>query len=336
VIGVVFSFVSFSSSFFFFLFFLFLFPSPLLPPYGSSSSLFAAGAAAGVFVTIGARRITIMARAAAGARSKTRVRKTDPEPRKTTPGRAQAPAKRAAPARPPGSKAGRKIQAYDPLAPARVEAILERLDELYPKATCALTHRSAWELLVATILSAQSTDVRVNLVTPALFKKYPSVRHFAASEPGELEPDVRSTGFFRNKSKAVVGAARKIVAEFGGEVPSTMDELLTLPGVARKTANVVLGTWFGKGVGVVVDTHVRRISRRLELTRHSDPGNIEKDLLRILPPEKRILFSHQVIWHGRRLCLARRPKCAACRLEDICHAGDKTWSTVPVHPGAQA
>lgn len=224
---------------------------------------------------------------------------------------------------------------YDPTAPERIREILKRLDELYPEVTCALTHRSAWELLVATILSAQSTDVRVNMVTPELFKKYPTVQDFAGLEPQELEPDVRSTGFFRNKSKSVVGAARRIVNEFGGQVPENMEDLLTLPGVARKTANVILGTWFGKAHGVVVDTHVHRISRRLELTKNDDPKKIEEDLIRIIPREKWILFSHQIIWHGRKLCFARSPKCSECPLENICHAEDKTWSTVERHTGAK-
>ena len=225
---------------------------------------------------------------------------------------------------------------YNPVAPQRIAEILRRLDQLYPDVTCALTHRNAWELLVATILSAQSTDVRVNMVTPELFRKYPTVQDFARLEPKQLEPDVRSTGFFRNKSKSVVGAARKIVNDFGGQVPQTMEELLTLPGVARKTANVVLGTWFGKAEGVVVDTHVHRISRRLELTKNDDPKKIEEDLMRIIPREKWILFSHQIIWHGRRICFARSPKCAECPLENICHAEDKTWSTVEQHTGAKA
>lgn len=226
--------------------------------------------------------------------------------------------------------------AYDPLAPDRVHEILKRLDQLYPDVTCALTHTSAWELLVATILSAQSTDVNVNRVTPELFRKYPTVKAFAALTPEQLEPDVRSTGFFRNKSKSVVGAAKKVVADFGGQVPMNMSDLLTLPGVARKTANVVLGTWFKIADGIVVDTHVTRISRRLELTQETDPKDIEQDLMRIIPPEKWILFAHQIIWHGRKLCYARKPKCVDCRLESLCHAADKTWSTVELHKNAKA
>jgi endonuclease III len=225
---------------------------------------------------------------------------------------------------------------YNPLAPARVSEILKRLDQLYPAVTCALTHSSAWELLVATILSAQSTDANVNRVTPELFRKYPTVQAFAALTPEQLQPDVRSTGFFRNKSKSVVGAAKKIVADFGGQVPDDMETLLTLPGVARKTANVVLGSWFKKAEGVVVDTHVHRISRRLELTTNDDPQKIEQDLMQIIPRDRWILFSHQIIWHGRRLCIARKPKCVDCSLETICHAADKTWSTVEMHKNAKA
>jgi endonuclease III len=228
-----------------------------------------------------------------------------------------------------------QAKAYNPVAPERVEDILKRLNQLYPEVTCALTHASAWELLVATILSAQSTDVNVNRVTPELFRKYPTVQAFAALTPEQLEPDVRSTGFFRNKSKAVVGAAKQIVSEFGGQVPQEIEKLLTLPGVARKTANVVLGTWFKKAEGVVVDTHVHRISRRLELTKQNEPQKIEQDLMKILPRDRWILFSHQVIWHGRKLCFARKPKCVDCALEDICHAGDKTWSTVDMHKNAK-
>jgi len=250
--------------------------------------------------------------------------------------RKQAVAKSSPPREGTSAKTSRAPKGYNPVAPARVADILRRLHELYPDVTCALTHASAWELLVATILSAQSTDVNVNRVTPELFRKYPTVEAFAALTPEALEPDVRSTGFFRNKSKSVVGAAKKLVAEFGGQVPDDIEKLLTLPGVARKTANVVLGTWFKKTEGVVVDTHVHRISRRLELTKENDPQKIEQDLMKILPRERWILFSHQIIWHGRKLCIARKPKCAECALENLCHAGDKTWSTVDMHKGAQA
>jgi endonuclease III len=218
----------------------------------------------------------------------------------------------------------RSAKRYDPLAPERIAEILKRLDQLYPDVTCALTHKSAWELLVATILSAQSTDVNVNRVTPELFRKYPTVADFAALTPEQLEPDVRSTGFFRNKSKAVVGAAKLLVSGFGGQVPDDVAKLLTL-----------LGTWFRKAEGVVVDTHVTRIARRLELTKNTDAPKIEQDLMKVIPREKWILFAHQLIWHGRKLCIARRPKCVDCALENICHAGDKTWSTVEIHKNAK-
>jgi endonuclease III len=264
-----------------------------------------------------------------------------PQPKQSGSGRsARAPA--AAPSSrrvsvsktPAAAKPSKPVKGYNPIAPERVNEILKRLNDLYPDATCALTHASAWELLVATILSAQSTDVNVNRVTPGLFRKYPTVQALAALTPEQLEPDVRSTGFFRNKSKSIVGAAKKLVAEFGGEVPDDMEKLLSLPGVARKTANVVLGTWFKKAEGVVVDTHVHRISRRLELTTHNEPQKIEQDLMKIIPRDHWILFSHQVIRHGRKLCFARKPKCADCALENICHAGDKTWSTVNMHQHA--
>ncbi|MGA1995848.1 MAG: endonuclease III, partial [Bryobacteraceae bacterium] len=183
--------------------------------------------------------------------------------------------------------------------------ILRRLDEMYPGATCALRHRNPWELLVATILSAQCTDKRVNEVTPGLFAKYPTPADFAAVRPEVLAQDIRSTGFFNNKAKSIAGAARRIQAEFGGRVPRTMEEMLTIPGAARKTANVVLGTAYGIASGVVVDTHVARIAARLDLTRHTDPVKIEQDLVKIIPQEKWILFSHQVILHGRALCSAR-------------------------------
>jgi endonuclease III len=209
------------------------------------------------------------------------------------------------------------------IEPKRVAEILKRLQTAYPKAECALHHSNAWELTVATILSAQCTDVRVNMVTPGLFKKYPTPQDFAAVAPEVLAQDIRSTGFFNNKAKSIVGAARKLLADFGGLVPKTMDELLTIPGVARKTANVVLGTAFGIAGGVVVDTHVHRISRRLDLTREDTPEKIEQDLIQVLPKQEWISFSHRIIWHGRQVCVARSPKCGQCNLEDLCYAKDK-------------
>jgi endonuclease-3 len=207
---------------------------------------------------------------------------------------------------------------------ARVKKILATLDKMYPGVTCALHHSNAWELLVATILSAQCTDKRVNMVTPGLFKKYPSIRDFASVSQDELAQDIRSTGFFNNKAKSVIGAAKKVLGDFGGEIPQDVDKLLTVPGAARKTANVVLGTAFGIASGVVVDTHVQRISHRLDLTKETEPVKIEKDLMKIIPKEKWILFSHQIIHHGRALCVARNPKCAECLLEPLCYAKDKT------------
>ena len=207
---------------------------------------------------------------------------------------------------------------------ARLNKILEILDELYPNVTCALHHSNPFELLVATILSAQCTDVRVNIVTPGLFKKYPSIEDFAAVDPKDLAQDVHSTGFYNNKAKSIVGAARMILTKFGGKVPETIEELLTVPGAARKTANVVLGTAFGIASGVVVDTHVLRIAKRLGLTTETTPEKVEKSLIKILPQERWILFSHQLIHHGRGLCVARNPKCLQCPLETICYAEDKT------------
>ena len=207
---------------------------------------------------------------------------------------------------------------------ARVDEILCLLNEMYPDVTCALNHTSAWELLAATILSAQCTDKRVNEVTPGLFAKYPTIQDFAAARPEAVAEDIRSTGFFNNKAKSLVGAAQKLMNEFGGEVPHTIEELVTVPGAARKTANVVLGTCFGIASGVVVDTHVQRLSNRLELTKESDPVKIEKDLMKIIPQDRWILFSHQMIHHGRGPCVARRPKCAECRMASICKAPDKT------------
>ncbi|MGB8522172.1 MAG: endonuclease III [Candidatus Acidiferrales bacterium] len=208
--------------------------------------------------------------------------------------------------------------------PERLRLILRKLDEAYPEATCALTHENPFQLLISTILSAQCTDVRVNQVTQTLYQKYPNAKAFAYANPAELQQDIRPTGFFRNKTKSIMGASKQIVEELHGEVPRTMEELLKLPGVARKTANVVLGTAFGIASGVVVDTHVLRVSRRLDLTKNTDPKKVEQDLIHILPREKWILFSHQIIWHGRRVCHARNPKCIECNLETICYSKDKT------------
>jgi endonuclease-3 len=207
---------------------------------------------------------------------------------------------------------------------ARLTKILKVLDKMYPGATCALHYHNPWELLVATILSAQCTDKRVNEVTPGLFKKYPAIEDFANVSQAELANDIRSTGFFNNKSKSVIGAAKKVLSDFGGQVPRTMEELLTVPGAARKTSNVVLGTAYGIASGVVVDTHVQRVSRRLDLTKHTEPVKIEQDLMKAIPKEKWILFSHQIIHHGRALCVARKPKCGECGLGALCYAKDKT------------
>lgn len=208
--------------------------------------------------------------------------------------------------------------------PKRVRAILGKLDEAYPQATCALNHKNPFQLLVATILSAQCTDVRVNMVTPELFRKYPDAKHLAYANPAELENEIRTTGFFRNKTKSLIGASKKLTEEFGGKVPQTMEQILTLPGVARKTANVVLGTGYGIASGVVVDTHVQRVTKRLDLTKNTDPKKIEQDLMNVIPKERWILFSHQIIWHGRKVCQARKPRCIECNLEKICYSKDKT------------
>lgn len=224
-------------------------------------------------------------------------------------------------------KAGKGTQSGTETDPKRVAELLKRLEAAYPNAECALKHRNAWELLVATILSAQCTDARVNLVTPELFRKFPSPAAFAQASLPAIEEEIRSTGFYHNKAKSVSGAAKRVVAEFGGKVPETMQELLTLPGVARKTANVVLGVAFQKAEGVVVDTHVLRLSHRLGLTRAEDPKRVEEDLMRVIPREHWIQFSHELIHHGRQICVARKPRCAECPLETLCHAPDKTWSS---------
>jgi len=211
------------------------------------------------------------------------------------------------------------------LAPDRIAAILKALDETYPRAECALAHRSPWELLVATILSAQCTDVRVNMVTPELFRRFPTPAAMAKATLPQLEALIRTTGFFHNKAKSIQGAARKIIADFNGEVPQTLAELITIPGAARKTANVVLGVAYGKAEGVVVDTHVFRITHRLGLAKGETPQKVEQELMRILPQNRWISFSHQIIHHGRQICEARKPKCDRCNLEQLCMSKDKTW-----------
>lgn len=207
---------------------------------------------------------------------------------------------------------------------ARVKRILALLDEAYPNVTCALHHTNPWELLAATILSAQCTDVRVNIVTPGLFAKYPTLQDFATVRPEVLAEDIKSIVFFNNKAKSLVGAANLILTEFGGEVPKTIEELVTVPGAARKTANVVLGTVFGIASGVVVDTHVQRLSKRLDLTKNTDPVKIEQDLMKIIPQNKWIQFSHQMIHHGRGPCVARKPKCSECNMTSVCYSTDRT------------
>jgi endonuclease-3 len=244
----------------------------------------------------------------------------------TTKKKRKTPAKKsgaAKPARATKTAAGTKIPARG-TDPKRVAAILAKLDEAYPAATCELKHETPFQLLISTILSAQCTDVRVNQVAEVLHKKYPTPEAFAHANPSELEQDIRPTGFFRNKTKSIMGASKAILENFGGEVPRTMEEMLTLPGAARKTANVVLGTAFGIASGIVVDTHVIRISNRLDLTHNEEPKKIEQDLMKVIPKEKWILFSHQIIWHGRRVCYARKPKCIECNLEKICYSKDKT------------
>jgi endonuclease-3 len=247
------------------------------------------------------------------ATTKTAAKKT------STPSLRNAPAKTRPAAKPSSSRGD--------LAPERIAAILKALDEAYPNAVCALVHRTPWELLVATILSAQCTDVRVNMVTPELFKRFPTPAAMAKASLPELEALIRTTGFFRNKAKSIQGAAKKITEEFGGKVPETLAELITVPGAARKTANVVLGVSFGKAEGVVVDTHVFRVSRRLGLAKGDTPQKVEQELMKVLPQDRWVSFSHQVIHHGRQVCIARKPKCKECNLEQLCHSKDKTWES---------
>lgn len=231
----------------------------------------------------------------------------------------------------PGTKPPSKKSANKPLrgdlAVDRVAAILRGLDEAYPDVKCALTHSSPWELLVATILSAQCTDVRVNMVTPELFKRFPTPAAMAKATLPQLEALIRTTGFFHNKAKSIKGAAQKIISDFNGQVPQTLAELITIPGAARKTANVVLGVCFDKAEGVVVDTHVFRIARRLGLAKGDTPQKVEQELMKVIPQNRWIDFSHQIIHHGRQVCDARKPKCDRCNLEQLCHSKEKTWQS---------
>jgi endonuclease-3 len=247
----------------------------------------------------------------------------------TKPKKKRTAKKKSPPARSKPAKLGKAARTAKPAVaaatdPKRVAAILAKLDEAYASATCELKHENAFQLLISTILSAQCTDVRVNQVAETLYKKYPDAKAFAYAAPGELEQVIRPTGFFRNKTKSVMGASKAILENFGGQVPRTMEEILTLPGVARKTGNVVLGTAYGIASGVVVDTHVLRLSNRLDLSRNEDPKKVEQDLMKIIPQEKWIQFSHQLIWHGRRVCHARKPKCIECNMESLCYAKDKS------------
>jgi len=258
------------------------------------------------------------------ATTKSAPKKTAKKAAITAKPKAIAPKARLAERPKPATKRSDAPQRGD-LAPERIAAILKALDEAYPNATCALNHTSPWELLVATILSAQCTDVRVNMVTPVLFKLFPTPAAMAQASLPELEDIIRTTGFFRNKAKSIKGAAQTIIEKFGGKVPETLDELITVPGAARKTANVVLGVSFGKAEGVVVDTHVFRIAHRLSLAKGDTAQAVEQELMRVIPKEKWIDFSHQVIHHGRQICIARKPKCHECNLETLCHSKDKTW-----------
>jgi endonuclease-3 len=234
---------------------------------------------------------------------------------------------RAIAAKEPVSSKVRRGKTAKPLAPDRVKAILDALQKTYPNVVCALVHHNAFELTIATILSAQTTDVGVNKATPELFRMYPTPKKLADAPLPELERLIKSTGFYRAKAKNIKAAAKVLVERFGGKVPETIEELIQLPGVARKTANVVLGSWFGIASGIVVDTHVGRLSRRLELTKNDDPVKVEQDLEKVIPRDHWIQFSHELIHHGRQVCVARKPRCVDCSLERLCNAVDKTWSS---------
>jgi endonuclease-3 len=212
---------------------------------------------------------------------------------------------------------------------ARTRNLIRRLKRAYPDAKCSLNHSNPFELLVATILSAQCTDERVNIVTANLFRKYTKPEDYLKVSPRELEKDIQSTGFFRNKTKSIQGTSKVLTEEYGGQVPHTMDELLELPGVARKTANVVLGNAFDVKAGVVVDTHVTRLSHRLDLTQQKTAEKIEQDLIPIVPKKDWVIFPHLLIWHGRKICKARNPLCAECPVEKLCPS---SWLKTGVHP----
>jgi endonuclease III len=229
--------------------------------------------------------------------------------------------------RPAKAVAKKQVKPHLKTSPERIAKIIAGLQKAYPGATCALVHRNAWELLVATILSAQCTDARVNMVTPELFRRFPTPAAMTKASQPELEDLIRTTGFFRNKAKSIFGAAKGVVERFGGKVPKTMAELLTLAGVARKTGNVVLGVAYQIAEGIVVDTHVLRLTRRLELTLNTDPKKVEQDLVKIIPKNHWIEFSHELILHGRAICIARKPRCADCVIEKECDSNDKTWSS---------
>jgi endonuclease III len=234
---------------------------------------------------------------------------------------------RAIAAKEPVSPKAQATKTKDPLAPQRIAAILDALRKAYPNVVWPLTHRNAFELVIATALSAQTTDATVNKVTPELFRLLPNPRALAEAPLSEIEHLIHTTGFYRAKAKNIQGAAKMLVERFHSKVPETIEELTQLPGVARKTANVVLGSWFCIPSGVVVDTHVLRISQRLELTEATEPVKVEQDLMKILPQDRWIQFSHEVIHHGRQICIARKPRCADCTLESLCDSGDKTWSS---------
>jgi endonuclease-3 len=234
---------------------------------------------------------------------------------------------RAIAAKEPVSAKVKRGKTVKPLAPERIKAILDALQKTYPNVVCALVHHNAFELTIATILSAQTTDVGVNKATPELFRMYPTPKKLADAPLPELERIVKSTGFYRAKAKNIKAAAKVLVEQFGGKVPETIEELTQLPGVARKTANVVLGSWFGIASGIVVDTHVGRLSRRLELTKQDDPVKVEQDLEKVIPQDHWIQFSHELIHHGRQVCIARKPRCVDCSLETLCNSADKTWSS---------